>query len=68
MPAERYWLECTRGNYEVLDRRQLSAVVARVDDPVDGERLVRLLNEDEKRKEPVMQELADQAQEMNLGY
>lgn len=48
---ERYWLECTREGYEVIDcLRQSQEILAVVKDPVDGERLVRLLNEDEQKK------------------
>lgn len=57
---ERYWLsgpiaviEAYQRIYRhrVLDRiRQPQDIVAVVDDPVDGERLVRLLNADEKRR------------------
>lgn len=49
--SERYWLNCQGRSYDVVDRlRQPQEVLAVVTDPVDGERLVRLLNEDEQKK------------------
>lgn len=49
--TDRYWLDRYRDNYSIIiDRLRQQKVLAVVTDPVDGERLVRLLNEDEQKK------------------